>query len=187
MTLAGAILAALGGTVILFWLLANLVFLRRAKPAEIHCRGPVVLLLPLAGAPPDLPALLQALARQSLQPVRMIVAVEEGDEKAMLAAMSVPLPFPLEIVTAAPVAHRGQKCSNLLAGLALLTPEEPVVVLLDADIRPPSWWLSTLASLVLEGTADLVTGYRWLQPGRGVWTHFVAWLDRSVVALPRVR
>ena len=61
------------------------------------------------------------------------------------------------------------------------------MVLLDADIRPPRWWLSTLASPVLDGTADLVTGYRWLQPGPGLAPQLVAWLDRSVVALPRVR
>lgn len=185
--MAGFCLAALGAIVILFWLLATLAFLWRVRPASVYRRGRVVLILPLAGAPPGLAALLRALAGQSLPPARLIVAVEEGDESAMRAARSVPLPFPVELVTAAPAAHRGQKCSNLLAGLARLTPEETVVVLLDADIRPPSWWLSTLASPVLDGTADLVTGYRWLQPGPALVPQLVAWLDRSVVALPRVR
>jgi hypothetical protein len=185
--MAGFGLSSLGAVVILFWLLANLAFLRRMRPASVHRSGHVVLILPLAGAPPGLPTLLRALAGQSLPPARLIVATEQGDEGAMRAAGSVPLPFPVEFVTAAPAAHRGQKCSNILAGLARLTAEEPVIVLLDADIRPPPWWLSTLASPVLDGTADLVTGYRWLQPGPGPASQLAAWLDRSVVALPRVR
>jgi hypothetical protein len=105
----------------------------------------------------------------------------------MQAARAVPLPFPVEVVTAARAEDRGQKCSNLLAGLARLAPEDEVVALLDADIRPQPWWLSTLASPALEGTADLVSGYRWLMPGPSPVSQLVAWHDRALAALPRAK
>lgn len=177
--------AVLGGGVALFWVWTSLVFLRRARPARVHRAGRVALILPLAGAPSGLPALLRALAAQSLPPARLIVATEEGDGAAAAAARAVPLPFPVEVVTAPRAAHRGQKCSNLLAGLARLAPEDRVAVLLDADIRPQPWWLSTLASPAIEGTADLVSGYRWLRPGRSPVSQLVALHDRAFAVLPR--
>ena len=177
--------AAPGLLVALFWLWATWNFVRRARPAQVHRQGRVVLVLPLAGSPEGLPALLRALAAQSLRPALLLVAVEEGDAAAADAVRAVPLPFPVEVVVAPHVDHRGQKCSNLLAALAGLGPEDRVVVLFDADIRPQPWWLSTLASPVLEGTADLVSGYRWLQPGPSLAAQMVAWHDRALAALPR--
>ena len=185
-TIPAAAVAALGAVAALFWLWATASFVRHAAPARVRCDGRVALILPLAGSPPGLPALLRALAVQTLPPARLIVATEEGDAAAAAAARAVPLPFPVEVVTAPPVPHRGQKCSNLLAGLARLAPEDRVAALLDADIRPQPWWLSTLASPALEGSYDIVSGYRWLQPGPSPLSQLVAWHDRTLAILPRV-
>lgn len=181
----GIAIGTAGGLVVLFWLLATGVFVARARLAAVHRQGRVVLILPLAGAPPRLDLLLRALAGQSLPPHRLIVAVEQGDAAAEAAVRAVPLPFPVEIVAAAPAPHRAQKCSNLLAGLGRLREGDEVAALLDADIRPQSWWLSTLASPVLAGAADLVSGYRWLQPGGGIVAQLAAWHDRTLAFLPR--
>ncbi|MFT8245346.1 glycosyltransferase [Roseomonas sp. BN140053] len=182
----GSWLIGLGGaTVLLFWVLASLVWARRSRPAAVQRSGRVTLILPLAGHPPGLPVLLEALAAQTLRPARLILAVERGDSVAAAAVAGAALPFPVEVVTAPPAIHCSQKCANLVAGLAHLVPEDEAAVLLDADILPQPWWLSTLATPVLDGTADMVTGYRWLRPSGSLAAHLVAWTDRSYAALPR--
>ncbi|WP_426958192.1 glycosyltransferase family 2 protein [Muricoccus radiodurans] len=184
LTAAAVVIALLGGFVALFWVWATLTFLRRLRPASVQREGRVVLILPLSGAPKGLPDLLRALSTQTLPPARLIVAVEEGDAVAEAAMSAVPLPFPVTLVTAPLAPHRAQKCSNLLAGLADAAGER-VVVMLDADILPQPWWLSTLASPALEGSADMVSGYRWLRPGGSLAAHLVAWTDRAFAMLPR--
>ncbi|UFN50141.1 glycosyltransferase [Roseomonas sp. OT10] len=179
------LLALPGVVVAAFWAWAPLAWLRRARPAGVRRDGPVTLILPLAGNPPGLPALLGDLAAQSLRPARLIVAVEAGDAAARAAGLHAPLPFPVTVVEAPQAADCGQKCANQLAALARLDGTEAAVVLLDADIRPQPWWLSTLASPILDGSADMVTGYRWLLPRGGLATQAVAWLDRALALVPR--
>jgi hypothetical protein len=85
------------------------------------------------------------------------------------------------------VPWRGQKNTNIIAGMAAVDAADDAVVLLDADILPQPWWLSATASPAILGTHDIVTGFRWqLLEGRGVVGHLVAWIDRmgAVLILP---
>jgi len=163
-----------------------LLYLRRLALPAVAAEGRVVLLLPLSGRAPGLEALFAALAAQTLRPHRLIVAVEAAEDPAhaRAAALAPLLPCPLELVIAGRHDGRGQKNTNLIAALGRLAPEDQVVVLLDADIRPPPWWLSALATPVLRGEADLVTGYRWPLP-EGLVGAFWAALDRGFALLPK--
>jgi len=59
--------------------------------------------------------------------------------------------------------------------------------LLDADIRPQSWWLAALVAPLAAGRADLVNGYRWPAPVElSLGTTLVAAIDRGIAVLPRL-
>jgi hypothetical protein len=63
-------------------------------------------------------------------------------------------------------------------------------VLFDADILPPAWWLSALVTPLLDGSADVVTGYRWQvfdprAPTALLGAHLLAGIDRAIALLPR--
>ena len=171
--------------------LAGLHFtLRRMALPAIAAEGQATLILPLARDVPGLDALFGTLAAQDLPPALLIVAVEDGHDPAAhhVAALAPTLPFPVRIVVAGRHDGRGQKNTNLIAALAQVPPEAEVVVMLDADIRPPPWWLSALATPVLRGEADLVTGYRWLLPGgarAGAAAQLWAALDRGFALMPK--
>jgi hypothetical protein len=166
--------------------------LRRTALPAVAAEGRVVLILPLAGEAPGLEELFAALAAQSLPPARLIVAVEHAEDPAArrAASLAARLPFPVEIVAAGRHDGRGQKNTNLIAALARLPPEAQAVAMFDADIRPPPWWLSALATPLLRGEADLVTGYRWPLPGEGrggVAAELWAALDRGFALMPKPR
>jgi hypothetical protein len=63
---------------------------------------------------------------------------------------------------------------------------DQAVVLLDVDIVPQAWWLSALVSSLVDGVADIVTGYRWLLiEEASLAGHVLAPIDRSNALLPR--
>ncbi|HYZ32702.1 MAG TPA: hypothetical protein VE684_10540 [Crenalkalicoccus sp.] len=162
---------------------------RRLRLPAVHVPGRVTLILPLTGPVPGLGALLDCLAGQTLRPRRLVIAVESEADPALARARALApaCPFPVEIRIAGQVPWRGQKNTNLIAGLAAVDEEDEAVVLLDGDIRPQPWWLSAAASPAIAGTHDVVTGFRWqLLEGRGLVGHVVAWIDRmgAVLILP---
>lgn len=61
---------------------------------------------------------------------------------------------------------QGQKVHNQLAALALLEPEDRLVVLADADMQCGHDWLARLCAPVNSGTHPTATTYRWLVPRR---------------------
>lgn len=160
---------------------------RRLRLPIMVTDGRVALILPLTGQVPGLEALFAALAKQTLRPARLIVAVESAADPAAARATACAalLPCPMEIIVAGQAERCGQKNLNLLAALARIEPGDEAVITLDADIRPQPWWLSALASPILRGEADVTTGYRWPVPGGGVaaalWTAF----DRGFGMLPK--
>ncbi len=160
----------------------------RLRLPRRHAHGQVTLILPLTGPAPGLEALLAALAAQTMPPRRLVVAVESAEDPAhaRVQALVPGCPFPLQLVLAGRAEHRAAKNSGLIAAAALVDAADDAVVLLDADIRPQAWWLSALATPVIEREYDAVTGYRWqLLPGRGVIGHLVAWTDRLSAVLLR--
>lgn len=178
-----ALLPAIGFAVHAFWRW------RRLRLPAVHVPGQVTLILPLTGPVPGLEILLDHLAAQTLPPRRLVVAIEsEADPAhARVRALAPACPFPVEIRLAGHVPWRGQKNTNLIAGIAAVDEQDDAVVLMDGDIRPQPWWLSAAASPAIAGTHDVVTGFRWqLLEGRGPVGHMIAWIDRmgAVLILP---
>jgi hypothetical protein len=174
----------------LFWAVLAVMHHRHLRLPARHASGPVTLVLPLTGAAPGLEALFAALAAQTLTPRRLLATVESEDDPAAarVRALAPRLPFPVAVVLAGRSDRRAQKNTNLLAALARIDAEDACVVLLDADIRPRPWWLSALATPVLLGEAALVTGYRWpLLDRAGPVPHLVAWFDRTIALMPKLK
>lgn len=183
---------ALPGTLALLaglaWLAGVLWFLRQFRAPSVAAAGRVSLLLAVTGRTEGLPPLFAALARQTLRPRRLIAVVEsEADPAhAQLRELAPALPFPIEILVAGIDDTRSQKATNLIAGLRRVDAQDDALVLLDADILPQDEWLSWLATPALNGTAEVVTGYRWhALDGAGPGRHLVAWLDRALALGPR--
>ena len=170
------------------WLAGVAWFLRFFRAPAIEVPGRVTLLLAVTGRTEGLPPLFAALARQTLRPRRMLVAIEAETDPALAQVRELEhlLPFPVEIVVAGLDDTRSQKATNMIAALARVDVDDDALVLLDADILPQDHWLSWLATPALNGAADLVTGYRWhALDGAGPARHVVAWLDRSLALGPR--
>lgn len=170
-------------------LLAGLVFLAGLCLPRVQRAGAVTLILPLTGEAAGLAALLRALAAQSLAPRRLLICLEGTDDPAYAAAarLAAETRLPVELVIAGQATHCAQKCRNQIAGLQRVDADDEVVVLLDADIVPPRWWLSALASPILDGSADVVSGYRWpLIDQRRLAAHLAAAIDRGIALLPRL-
>jgi hypothetical protein len=166
-------------------------FFARLRILDDQLSASVTLVLPATGALPGLEDLLAALAAQSLRPRRLIVSVEAHEDPAYARVADLAEHYPelnVELVVAGLSPLRSQKCTNLLAALAQLGPDEEYIVLLDADIRPQPWWLAMLVAPLAAGRADLVNGYRWPVPtGMSLGTVLVTAIDRAVAVLPRVR
>lgn len=189
----GGFLWALAAPTLAFGLLGAVAALRHATrlhPFTASLPGQVTLILPVTGAVPGIEALFVRLAAQTQRPRRLVVAVESAEDPALarVRAAAPLLGFPLEIAFGVPCDTRGQKCTNLLAALGHVDAADDAVVMLDADILPPPWWLGTLLQPLLADEADLVTGYRWpLLDSSGALVQALAWFDRGVATLPKFR
>ena len=173
------------------WAIAlALLFAARLQIPMDRLSARATLILPATGALPGLEDLLTALTIQSLQPHRLIVVVESREDPAYWRVVAIAGKYTqLNIIVAVAGLSplRSQKCTNLLAALGYLEPDDAYVVLLDADIRPQPWWLSSLVAPLAAGRADVVNGYRWpvptiLSPGAVL----AAAIDRAIAVLPRV-
>jgi hypothetical protein len=120
----------------------------------------------------------------------LIVAVESSDDPAFerVAALGGHYAeLDIELVVAGLSSLRSQKCTNLLAALTHLDDSDAYVVLLDADIRPQSWWLAALVAPLAAGRADIVNGYRWQTPKTlSPAAALVAAIDRTIAIQPRL-
>lgn len=180
---SGSLLVTFGFLLLSIW------HLRSLGRAGADRAGRVSLVLALRGDQPGLAALFSALAAQEFPARRLIIAVESADDPALAQAraMAHKLPFPLECVIAGEAEVTAQKCANLAAAMALIDQQDDAVVALDGDIRPQDYWLGCLVGPILDGRYDIVTGYRWLQPGSTGWmAQAVAWLDHAVALLPKL-
>jgi hypothetical protein len=171
------------GLAILF--ITRLRIIGHCPPARVN------LVLPATGELPGLENLLDALAIQSLQSSRLIIAVESRDDPAHARVAALADGWPrlnIEIVVAGLSSLRSQKCTNILAALAHIDRDDAPVVLFDADIRPQPWWLAMLVAPLAAGRADIVNGYRWPMPATfAVGTVLATSVDRAVAVLPRLR
>jgi glycosyl transferase family 21 len=188
------VIAWVAATVAVFYSLWSValavLFAVRLRIPDERLSTRVALVLPATGMLPGLEDLFGALARQSLPPSRVIVAVESRDDPAYARVAALAGHYPrlnIELVVAGLSPLRSQKCTNLLAALARLDADDAYVALLDADIRPQPWWLAALVAPLASGRADLVNGYRWPVSIRlSLATALVAGIDRGIAVLPRL-
>ena len=186
-------MVSIAATVALFFALAalalTLLFAANLRIPGDRPDARVSLVLPLTGPNPSLEELLDDLARQSLPPQRLVVAVESRDDPAYRRAAAFGGQYrnvEIKLVIAGVSSLRSQKCTNLLQALAALA-DDDYVVFLDADIRPQPWWLAALVAPLTAGRADIVNGYRWPSPKTGSWaTALVTAIDRAIATLPRL-
>jgi hypothetical protein len=163
--------------------------LARLQKPRIMRPAAATLILPVTGPSPGLETLIAALNAQTLPPRRLIIAVESPEDPAYRRAHDIsPLAcFPVEVVVAGEATHQAQKCRNQQAALARIDDGDEVIVLMDADIRPQTWWLSALATPLADGHSDIVTGQRWQQvTHHQLGAHLVTAIDRGLMLLPRL-
>jgi Glycosyl transferase family 21 len=188
------VIASIAAAVAVFLSLSSLalavLFAARLSIPDDQILTRVALVLPATGRLPGIEDLLTALAAQSLQPCRLIVAVESREDPAYARVAALTEHYPglnIELVVAGLSPVRSQKCTNLLAALAHLARDDANVVFLDADIRPQPWWLAALVAPLAAGRADIVNGYRWPMPTNlSAGAALVAAIDRAIAVLPRL-
>lgn len=164
---------------------------RRLRLPRGESTGSATLVMAVTGKAPRLERLLRALERQTLKPRRLILAIESVADPAFQVAERLTCSqtdFPLEIVIAGQAERSAQKCLNLIAAYRRIDSEDEIIVMLDADILPPPWWLSALVTPLMRGHCDIVTGYRWPMIERQtLGAHLIVAIDRTVALLPRPR
>ena len=93
----------------------------------------------------------------------------------------------MALVVAGLAQDEGQKIANLRAALAHITPADEIIVFADADIRPSRDWLKRLIAPLLDGKADIVSGFAWLVvDDRSFSTCVMASMAATMVTAPRI-
>lgn len=148
----------------------------------------VSVILPVTGPQPGLAELLEALARQTPCPRRVLICVESEDDPAFAAANRVAQAsaIKIEVIVAGLATLSAQKCKNQLAGLARVDAQDDVIVFIDGDILPSDGWLGWLIGPLYRKKAEIVTAYRWHRPVFRLGAQIVANIDRAVLLTPRV-
>lgn len=149
----------------------------------------VTLILALTGASSKFDVLLRRLNAQTLKPTQLLIGIESVNDPAyqIVTKFASIAMFPIKVALAGTSETTAQKCHNQLAAAAILEKDlNHYIVMLDADIDPPNWWLAALIKPLVNCAADVVSGYRWQQAkSYDLGANLIAFLDRSIAILPR--
>jgi glycosyltransferase involved in cell wall biosynthesis len=132
---------------------------------------------------------LERLFAQDYPFFRAIFAVEAADDPAVAAVESwrAKLPDRVALVVAGLAQDEGQKIANLRAALAHVTSADEIIVFADADIRPSRDWLKRLVAPLVNGAADVVSGFAWLVvKDRSLSSFVMASMAATMVTVPRL-
>jgi ceramide glucosyltransferase len=148
-----------------------------ASPAAEETAEPahwpaVAVILPIKGLDAETEENVHALLAQDYPAYRLLFAVESADDPVVALlkglaqeAASNPATPSIEIITAGIAMQRGQKIHNQLAAVAETSPEDEVLVFMDADAHPSPRWLRALVKpLVQEPEVGATTGFRYYIP-----------------------
>ncbi|MCI4589377.1 ceramide glucosyltransferase [Sphingobium sp. BYY-5] len=91
----------------------------------------------------------------------------------------------VQLVVAGVAQDEGQKVHKLRAALRALRPEDRWLIFIDADIEPPARLVGRLLFPLVQGKADIATGYRMLLPERGAMPGLVGAVEMQLATLPR--
>jgi cellulose synthase/poly-beta-1,6-N-acetylglucosamine synthase-like glycosyltransferase len=140
------------------------------RPIEIEgSRYPrVAVILPIKGVDDDTQANIQALLDQDYSEhaeYRLIFTVESDDDPVVnILEKLAREDSRIEIVVAGLATNRGQKVHNQLAAVERTSEHDEVLVFVDADARPNSFWLRALVAPLTREEIGASTGYRYYVP-----------------------
>lgn len=159
------------------------------KPVVPDGTPRAVVIVAVKGPDPEFEHFLAGLFAQDYPSFRAIFAVEAADDPAVaqIAHYQARYRDRIALAVAGPSQDEGQKSANLRAALKYLSADDDVVVLADANIRPGTDWLKRLVAPLVQGKADIVSGYAWVIPDDNALASFVLTaMSHGLVAVPRL-
>lgn len=172
-------------SVLLIWIFT----IGLGREARVTATPRIVVIVAVKGHNEEFDFFLEHLFAQDYPFYRVIFAVEAADDPAVVPIESWRAKFPdrVALVVAGLSRDEGQKITNLRTGLTQVTSNDEVIVFCDADIRPLRDWLKRLVAPLLEGKADLVSGFAWLVVKDRSFSSFVmASMAATMVTVPRL-
>jgi len=148
-----------------------------------------VVIVAVKGPDPEFDDFLRALAAQDYPAFRIIFAVESDDDPAVadIEAARGSLGDRVTLVVAGLGQDEGQKTTNLRAAVRRLLPEDEIIVLADANIRPSRDWLTRLIAPLVAGEGDIVSGFAWSVVENNKLAAFtVASMSAALMTVPRL-
>lgn len=140
----------------------------------------VALVIPVAGATPQLAANLRSRLTQDYPNYTVIFAVRSAADPAVAVINSLLPQFPsARLVVCGPAADCGQKNHNLLRSISAVGPKVAILVTADANQTAPPHWLRALVRPILNGEAEVASGFHHIVP----LDHHLATLGRLVTVL----
>jgi hypothetical protein len=159
---------------------------RRATPSAMP---PVVVIVAVKGHDPEFDEMLVRLFEQDYPSFRTIFAVEGETDAAVpvIERCRALAPERVELVVAGEGIDEGQKTTNLIAAIARIRRSDEIVVFADADIWPDRDWLQRLVEPLVDGSADVVSGFPWLiVKDNKISSYVLTALAMTVVTIPRL-
>jgi len=138
---------------------------RRSPPPGNGAPG-LCVLLPVRGLSEANERLVDRLLAQDYPTFRVLLLVESADDPGALLMQRPGMAARAQLVIGGLATLGAQKLTSLLAGLAMLTAEDRIVVFCDADSLPPADWLTRLTAPLRSGEAEVATTFRLLLPRR---------------------
>jgi ceramide glucosyltransferase len=180
-----------------FWLLAvavsalfSCLFVRRLGiPVSLSDTPKVAVIVPVKGDDEEVGHFLRHLFSQEYPNYRVIFAVQAENDPAvrLIEPYRAAAPDRATVTIAGLARQEGQKNTNLRAALKCLTPDDAIVVFADADMRPSKDWLTRLVAPLVDGSADIVSGFSWPFPkDKRPASLVVGSMMAALVAVPRL-
>ena len=125
----------------------------------------VSLIVPLRGSDPELEPSLRSLLEQDYPDYEILLITDEAEDPAaaiigrLLADSSRHASRSIRHIVAGPAQRGGQKNYNLLAGVRAAEPSRALLVFCDGGHWMPPDWLGKLVTPLIEGRAEVSTGY----------------------------
>jgi ceramide glucosyltransferase len=163
--------------------------LRLGRPVRLEKTPRVAVVVAVKGHDEEFDEFLVRLFEQDYPAFRVIFAVESASDPAVPAIEKCRAIASdrVALVVAEQRKDEGQKTTNLRAAVATLTPDDEILVLADADIWPDPDWLARLVAPLVDGEADVVSGFAWLIVRDGRLSSYVlAAMAASVATIPRL-
>ena len=159
------------------------------REAHLKATPRLAVIVAVKGHHSEFDRFLEHLFAQDYPFFRVIFSVEAGDDPAVVPIESWRAKFPdrVALVVAGLALDEGQKIANLRAALAHITPADEIIVFADADIRPSRDWLKRLIAPLVDGKADVVSGFAWLVVNdRSFSSYVMASMAATMVTVPRL-